>query len=127
MVLPGCFVIGLCGLDFVLKVSEGDGIAIGGYFGDELLFAGVKAYALVLGAGVFPFFGVAVVLCTACRAEVCLSIVETVMVYMVNNMAGRDFYYTAVHINGGSCFSCGSVALGVKGAAIFGNVPFVFA
>jgi len=56
------FVVGLCGLDFVFEVSEGDGIAIGCDFGDELLFAGVEAYAFVFRAGVFSFFRVAVIL-----------------------------------------------------------------
>jgi hypothetical protein len=126
LVFLGGFVVGLCGLDFVFIISEGDGIAIGGYFCDELLFAGVEAYALVFGAGVFPFFGVAVILGTACGAEVCPAIVEAVMVNMVNDMAGRDFYYTAVHVNGSRVFSCWGVALGVKGIAVFGNVPFVF-
>jgi len=121
------FVVGFCGQDFVFEVSEGDGIAIGGYFSDELLFAGVEAYAFVLRAGVFSFLRIAVVLGTACGAEVCLSIVEAVMVDVVNDAAGRDFYDTAVHVNGGRCFSCGGVALGVKCVAVFGNVPFVFA
>ncbi len=121
------FVVGLSGLDFVFEISEGDGIAVGGYFSDKLLFAGVEAYAFILRAGVFSFFRIAVVLGATCGAEVCLSIVETVMVDVVNDMAGRDFYYTAVHVNRGRCFSCGGVALSVKGIAVFGNVPFVFA
>ena len=41
------FVVGLCGLDFIVEISEGDGIAICGDFGDELLFAGVEAYPFV--------------------------------------------------------------------------------
>jgi hypothetical protein len=121
------FVVGLCGLYFIFEITEGDCITIGGYFGDELLFAGIEAYAFVLGAGVFSFLGVAVVLGTACGAKVCPAIVEAVMVDVVNDMAGRDFYYTAMHINGGPYFSCGGVAFGVKGVAVFSNVPFVFA
>ena len=41
------FVVSFCGFDFVFEVSEGDGIAIGGDFGDELLFAGVEAYTFI--------------------------------------------------------------------------------
>ena len=127
MVFFGCDIICLCGPDFVFEVSEGDGIAVGGYFGDELLFAGVEAYTFILRAGVFSFLRIAVVLGAARGAEVRLSIVEAVMVDMVNDIARGDFYYTTVHVNGGGYFSCGGVALGVKGAAVFGNVPFVFA
>lgn len=127
MVFFGGFIVCLCGPDFVLEVAEVDGIAIGGYFGDELLFARIVAYAFVFRAGVFSFLRIAVVLCAACGAQVCPAIVEAVMVNMVNDMAGRDFYYTAVHIDGGRYFSCGGVALGVKGIAVFGHVPFVFA
>jgi len=127
MVLHGGFVVGFCGQDFVFEVSEGDGIAIGGYFGDELLFAGVEAYAFVFRAGVFSFLRIAVVLGAACGSEVRPAIVEAVMVDVVNDMAWRDFYYTAVHIDWCPYFSCWGVALGVKGVAVFGNVPFVFA
>jgi hypothetical protein len=126
MVFFGRGIIGLCGPDFVSEVSECDGIAVGGDFGDELLFTGVVAYAFILRAGIFSFFPVAVVLGTACGAQVRFSIVEAIMVYVVNDAAGRDFYYTAVHVNGGRYFSCGGVALGVKCIAVFGNVPFVF-
>jgi hypothetical protein len=126
VVFFGGFVVCLCGLDFVFEVADGDGVAISGYFGDELLFARIKAYALVFRAGVCSFFSVAVVLGAACGAEVRPAIVEAVMVNVVNNMAGRDFYNTAMHINRCRVFSCGCVALGVKGAAVFGNVPFVF-
>ncbi|MDT8300730.1 MAG: hypothetical protein RQ760_04540 [Sedimentisphaerales bacterium] len=126
MVLPGCGIISFCGFDFVVEVSEGDGFAVCGDFGDELFFAGVEAYAFVFRAGVFSFFRVAVVLGAGGRAEVCPAIVETVMVDMVNNIAGRDFYDTAMHVNGGRVFSCGGVALGVKSVAIFSEVPIVF-
>ena len=68
----------------------------------------------------------AVVLGAGCRAEVCLSIVEAVMIDVVNDEAGGDFYDTAVHVNWGGVFSCGGVALGVKSVAVFSNVPFVF-
>ena len=51
------------------------------------------------------------------------------MIDVVNDEAGRDFYYVAVHITGDGAFDifAGCVALGVKGIAIFSNVPFVSA
>ncbi len=48
------------------------------------------------------------------------------MIDVVNDVAGGDFYYTAVHVNGGGVFSCGGVAFGVKGVAVLSNVPFAF-
>ena len=126
MILPSGFVVGFCGLDFIVEVSEGDGIAIGCDFGDELLFAGVVAYTFVFRAGVFSFFRVAIVLGTGCGTEVGPAIVEAVMVDVVNDAAGGDFYNTAVHVNGGRVFSCGSVALGVKCISVLSDVPIVF-
>jgi hypothetical protein len=121
------FVVGFCGFDFVFEVSEANGIAVGCDFGDELLFSGVEAYAFVFRAGVFSFFRVSVVLGAGRGAEVCPAIVEAVMVDVVNDAAGGDFYYTAVHVNGARIFSCGGVALGVKCVAVLRNVPFIFA
>ena len=120
------FVVGFCGFDFICEVSEGDCIAVGGDFGNELLFAGVEAYAFVFRAGVFSFFRVAVVLGAGRGAEVCPAIVEAVMIDVVNDAAGGDFYYTAVHVNGARVFSCGGIALGVTSVAILSDVPFVF-
>ncbi len=120
-----CFVVCFCGFDFICEVSEGDGIAVGGYFGNELLFAGVEAYTFVFRAGIFSFFLVAVVLGAGCWAEVRLSIVEAVMVDVVNDAAGGDFYYTAVHVNGARVFFCWGVALGVTSVAVLSDVPSV--
>ena len=49
------------------------------------------------------------------------------MVDVVNDATGRDFYYTAVHVNRGRVFSCGGVALSVRSVAVLSDVPFVFA
>ena len=48
------------------------------------------------------------------------------MIDVVNDEAGGDFYYTAVHVNWGRVFSCGGVACGVESVAVLSNVPFVF-
>ena len=69
----------------------------------------------------------AVVLGAGSGTEVCLSIVQAVMIDVVNDEAGRDFDYTAVHVNWGRVFSCGGVALGVKCVAVFSDVPIIFA
>ena len=126
MIFFGGPVVGLGGFDFVFEIAERNGITIGGDFSDETLLAGVPIYTLVFRAGVFPFFLVAVVLGAGSGAEVCLSIVEAVMIDVVNYVAGGDFYYEAVHVNGGGVFSCGGVAFGVKSVAVLSNVPFAF-
>ena len=125
MIFSSGFVVGFGGFDFVFEVTERDGIAISGNFSNETLLAGVPIYTFVFRAGVFPFFLVAVVLGAGCGAEVCLSIVQAVMIDVVNDEAGGDFYYTAVHVNWGRVFSCGGVAFGVKSVAVLSNVPFV--
>ena len=127
MVFLGGFVVCFGGFDFVFEISEGDGIAIGCNFSNELLFTGVVAYAFVFRAGVFSFLRVAVVLGAGRGAEVCPAIVEAVMIDVVNDAAGGDFYDTAVHVNGGCVFSCGGVALGITSVAVLSDVPIVFA
>ena len=47
VVFFGGFVVGFCSFDFVFEVTEGDGIAIGCNFSNELLFTGVEAYAFI--------------------------------------------------------------------------------
>ena len=120
------FVVGFCGLDFVFEVSESDGFAIGCDFSNELLFARIEAYAFILRACIFSFLRISIVLGAACGAKVRLSIIEAVMVDVVNDAAGRNFYYTAVHVNGARVFSGGSVSLGVKCVAVLRNMPSVF-
>lgn len=127
MVYFGGFVVCFCGFDFIFEISEGDSFAICGDFGDELLFAGVEAYTFVFRAGIFSFFRVAVVLSAGGWAKVCPTIVETIMVDVVNDMARGDFYDTAVHVNRGRVFSGGGVALSVKCVTVLGEVPIVFA
>ena len=61
-------VVGFCGFDFIVEISEGDGFAVGGNVGNELLFAGGEAYTFIFRAGVFSFFRVAVILGAGCRA-----------------------------------------------------------
>ena len=70
----------------------------------------------------------AVVLCSCGETKVCLSIVEAVVVYVVDDQARRNFYYTAVHIYGGSLAlsTDAGIAFGIEGVAVFGDVPFVF-
>ena len=72
---------------------------------------------------------VSVVLCACCGAEVCLSIVQAVMIYVVNEHVVGDFEDLAVHLDDDSLavFLEVGVADGVKGACASGDMPFVFA
>lgn len=69
----------------------------------------------------------AVVLSTGSGADVRLSIIEAVIVYVIDDEAGRDFYYTAVHVDGWRLVlsSDPGVALCVEGVSVFGDVPGV--
>jgi hypothetical protein len=53
--------------------------------------------------------------------------VEAVIVYVVDDQARRNIYYTAVHVDGGhpALSTDTGVAFCVEGVAVFGYVPFV--
>jgi len=72
---------------------------------------------------------VAVVLGAAGRAEVCLSIVEAVVVDVVDEHSGWNFDDEIVHLGvlSGLLFAVGERTDGVKGVGGFVGVPFVFA
>jgi len=74
-----------------------------------------------------PSVVVAVVLGAGCEAEVFLSIIEAVVIDVVDDEPGGDVHYLAVHVDGGwSCVSAGGgISFGVEGVGVFGEVPFV--
>ena len=60
--------------------------------------------------------------------EVCVSIVESVVIDVVEKAAGRSFYEKIVHLDVlfGSVFAGGEGVYGVIGVWCFQGVPFVF-
>ena len=65
------------------------------------------------------------ILGAGCRTEVRLSVIEAVMIDMVNDKTRRNFYYLSVHVNSGFLvFFTGDFTPGVKGVDTFADVPF---
>jgi len=64
-----------------------------------------------------------------CDSEVCLSVVESVVIDVVDDHAGRDFDYVAVHEVGEVRFfiagRAGPLGIICAGGLVFGGVPFV--
>lgn len=91
------------------------------------LVAAVEIEALVLRAGFSVYFlCVAVVLCAGGRAKVGLSIVQAVMVDVVDYVAVGDLQNLPVHVDWSSIFSRRGVALCIVSVSVFSQVPFVF-
>jgi len=76
----------------------------------------------------FEFFSVPDVLRACCGAEVCLSIVEAVVVDVVDEHSGWNFDDEIVHLGvfSGQLFAVCERMDGVKGVGGFVDVPFVF-
>lgn len=70
---------------------------------------------------------VAVVLCAGCRAEICLSIVQAIMIYVVNKYMMWDFEDPAVHLDDDelSAILQAGCPHGIESATACGDVPFV--
>jgi len=70
---------------------------------------------------------VAVVLCAGCGAEVCFSIVQAIVIYVVNEFVIWDFENLAVHFDNDPLFLFlqAGCTHGVEGAFAPANVPFV--
>ena len=62
------------------------------------------------------------------EAKVGFSIIQAIIIDVVNDEIVGGVHYLSVHENGSSlcAFSCMSMALCVKGATIFRGEPFVF-
>ena len=69
----------------------------------------------------------AAILDAGCQAQIRLSIVQPVMIDMVNDKTSGNVYYTAVHVDSGlsAFFTYGNFALCVTCAISFINVPLV--
>jgi len=129
MILAGGAVVGFCGFDFVLEIADGEGCAVGRDFDGPSFFPAVPGDAFVFrGAGTDGSSGVTVVLGAGCEAEVGLSIVEAVIVYVVDDKPRGRVHYLAVHVDGGlpALSTDSGIAFGVEGVGVFGDMPFVF-
>jgi len=98
MINLGGLVVGLRGVFFLLKTAEMYHLSVDSYLGhpffDVLLPVNSFVFRIALPGEFSP---VAVALRGRCRPEVCLSIVDAVMIYMVDEQAVIDFDDFPVH------------------------------
>jgi hypothetical protein len=75
------------------------------------------------------FSAAAVVLFACCGAEVYLSIVQAIMIHVVNEYVMRDFEEISVHLDDESFLTILQAYCphSVESATVCGDVPFVFA
>ncbi len=125
------FVICFCGFDFIVEISDCFLYAVKAYLGLPLLSAFEPGNTLVFRRRILwlDVLSVEAVSRLCSRREVCFSIVEAVMVDMVNDERIGRIYYFAVHLNSAFFFAYGvpEATSGIKGASTFAGIPFVFA
>ena len=128
MILSGGFVICLSGLDFISEISGGFVMVVIAYLDLPFLLVFVPCYPLVFRGRIFSVgvWLVEVVLCKCCRAEICLSIIQAVMVYMVNDKVSWWIDNRAVHFYKKSLFPDLFSSTCIKGVSALGSIPFVF-
>ena len=88
MVFTSSNIIGTSSINFVVKVAEPGFFAVNSYRGEPFLFAFAEGDATITGVSIgFVAAGVAGILGVCREAEIGLSIVEGIGVYMVNDAA----------------------------------------
>ncbi len=118
MVFFGDGVVCFCGFDFIVEVTNCFAFSIKIYLYIPFLSVFVPSYTLVFRIKIIRLnvSSVAAVLLGRCRAQVCFSIIEAVMVDMVNEkMVGRVDYFT-MHPNTDSFFVGPDSPAGIKSA-----------
>ncbi len=118
MVFFGGGVVGFCGFDFIVEITNCFAFAVKIYLHIPFLSVFVPRNTLVFRIKIIRLnvSSVAAVLLGRCRAEVGFSIVEAVMVDMVNEkMVGRVDYFT-MHPNTDSFFAGPDSPAGIKSA-----------
>lgn len=98
--LFGSFVVCLCGLHFVVEASEVPALAVAAYLDVPFLRFLVEAHAFVLrGWVLFEVYAVVAVLPVCCRSQVSFSIVEAIMVDVIDVQVIGQIENLAVHQN----------------------------
>ena len=100
MVPPGSLVVCLRGVFFLLEAAEMYHLPVNSYLCDPFIDVLLPVHTFVFRIalpGEFP--PVTIALCGRCRPEVCLSIVDTVVIYMVGEQSLTDFEDFPLHEN----------------------------
>ena len=130
MIFSGGFIIRAGGFDFVVDISDGLVFAIKTYLGLPFLYVFMPGYSLVFRWRVFCLKDVRPVediLCACCGPEVGFSIVETIMVDMVEDKAVWRLDYFVVHLDVEPFAACADsgVSAGIEGVFALDSIPFV--
>jgi hypothetical protein len=129
VVFSGGLVVGFGGIKLVFEGAEVNSFSVDADSGPPSIHIFCKVDAFVFRAGVgFEFSSVPDVLGVGYGSEVCLSVVEAVVVDVVAEHAMGDVDDEMVHVGvfAGLFFSVGQRADGIKGVYVFLGVPFVF-
>lgn len=120
-------VVCFCGLEFVVEVAEMFCFVVGCYCGGPFFQDLVPGDAFVF-RDALDLGSVPLVLGLGCEAKVCFSVVEAVMVYVVDEEVGGGVEDLAVHFYDAGFYVVGSagLALGVTCSGAAAEVPFVF-
>ncbi len=131
MVLLSRFIIRAGGFGFIVEVSDCFLYAAKAYLGLPLLSAFEPGNTFVFRRRIIRLnvSSVEAVSRLCSRPEVGFSIVEAVMVDMVNDERVRRIYYFGVHLNSVFVLVYGipDTTSSIKGASTLAGIPFVFA
>jgi hypothetical protein len=122
MVFECGIIIGLRGFDFRIETAEVGSFPIMSDIGEPCSSALVKINADKLRRGVFSFCSVAVILRVCREAQICPAVIETIVVFVVNEEAMGRIHNLSVH----GKYHRGAVTIepdGVETAAVFFCAP----
>ena len=129
MVFLSCSIIGFCGLGFIGERAEIYPFAVDADSCPPTFHVLCPVDSFEPGTRLdFELSSVPDILSVRYRPDVCFSIVESVMVYVVGEHAGRDVDEQVVHVHifSGHGFAVCQRPDGVKGVFAVASIPFVF-
>ncbi len=129
MILPRGSVVSLRRGNFVAEAPEKSGLAVDFYCCSPAFIVDSPRNTFVPRPGSCGrLSSVTAVLAVRCRAEVGLSVVQAIVVYMVNAEAGGGFEYLLVHANAhvAATFWQAKVPACITGTPIGYGIPFIF-
>jgi len=119
-------VVCLCGLDFVIEISETYVLLFMAYNGTPLLSVLPPTDSSIFrGFSLSELSPVAGVLRVCCQTEIGFSIVQAVMINVVDYEVARRVEYVTVHTERKILFADSFVPYGIEGICILDGMPFV--
>lgn len=127
MIFTRGFIIGASGVGFGFESAEPEAFAFNPDFGGVSASSFFEIYSDEFRGGSFPDFGpVAGVLGVSCEAEILPSVIECVVIFVVNEEAFGEIHNLSVHTDNFD-FTAGDfdISEGVKFLAVAAEVPNV--